>query len=447
MYKFPAKCFVAILFIFLSNASFAQTSTISNPNSGRENDPYSKYGIGELWNGNSTALKGMGSISSAFADPFIVNSDNPASYAFLYQTTFQGGFVASTRTISSASGTSYTTGTATLGYFNLAVPIFNKKGKPKGGVSLGLRPYSRTYYALLDTTPTKLGQTIRSYAGDGGLSYAYIGGAYRYKNLSVGFNFGYLFGTYRNFTSVTGDTAVLNRAYEAQFANYTRLGGINWKGGFVYETQKFAGDTDLHLRIGGTLCLGQNLTEHLSNYQISIYNFGDTLVNDTSKAVAEMKGKLKLPVSYSIGVVLARNAKWSVGVDYAMSDWSNYNSSPDSNMNINIASSTYKISAGGEYTPNLNELHNYFARVTYRVGFYYGTDYVKVNNTIAPVYGITFGGSFPYRRNTATMSRLHTSFDIGRLGSHTNNTLQQTYFRFGLGLTFNQKRIAARKYD
>ncbi len=441
MYKFSAKCFVAFLFAVLSNASFAQTSTYSNPNSQRENNPYSKYGIGELWNGNPDVLKGMGNITSSYQDAYVVNPDNPASYSCLALTTFQGGGLASIRTITNAAGASYTTGTASLGYLNLGIPI-----NQRGGFSLGLRPFSRTYYALLDTSKTAMGTSIRSYAGDGGLSYAYLGGSYRIKGLSVGFNLGYLFGNYRNFTSVSSDSPSVSHAYEAQFARYTRLGGLYWKGGFIYE-HMVGHDTDLHFRIGGTLSLGQNLNERVSNYQVSIYNFGDTLVNDTSKSVVEQKGKLKLPVSYSIGVTLARFEKWSVGVDYSMSDWSKYSSTPDSAFNLGVGKSAYKLSVGGEYTPNMNDMRNYFSRVTYRAGFYYGQDYINLSNTALPVYGFTLGGSFPYKRNTRSHSRLHTSIDVGRIGTHTNNLLQQTYVRFGLGLTFNEKWFIPRRYD
>lgn len=454
MYKFSAKCLTAFLLIVLSNTSFAQTSTYSNPTSERENNPYSKYGIGELWNGNPTLLKGMGSITSAYQNPYVINSENPASYSSLALTTFQGGGIASIRTITSASGASYTAGTASLGYLNIGVPIRLQRtiansdapAKHRAGLSIGLRPVSRAYYALLDTTETALGTTIRSYAGDGGLSYAYLGAAYAYKGLSVGFNLGYMFGNYRNFTSLTTDSPTVTRAYEAQFANYTRLGGLYWKGGFMYE-HMLGHDTALHFRIGGTLALGQNLNETLSSYQVSIFNFGDTLVNDTSRTQVEQKGKLKLPVSYSIGVMLASTDKWSVGIDYSMSDWSKFSSTPNSNVSVGVGKSAYRLAAGGEYTPNANDLRNYFARVTYRVGFYYGQDYVKLQNTALPVYGVTFGGSFPYKRSTRSTSRFHTSFDIGRIGTQSNNLLQQTYVRFGLGLTFNQQWFIPRRYD
>jgi hypothetical protein len=72
---------------------------------------------------------------------------------------------------------------------------------------------------------------------------------------------------------------------------------------------------------------------------------------------------------------------------------------------------------------------------------------VRLQNIAMPVYGLTFGGSFPYKRNTRAASRLHASFDIGRLGTTSNNLLKQTYVRFGLGLSFNEKWFIPRKYE
>ena len=445
MFRFPAKCFLFILFVFSGNLLLAQTSSTSNPNSERENIPYSKFGIGELWNGNTTSMKAMSNITSAYQDPYLINSDNPASYSALMLTTVEGGIVAShSSLVSNLGGGSYQTGTSSLGYINIGMPV-----SKHFGFSFGLKPVSRAYYALVDTLNapiSPIGQAIRSYGGQGGLNYGFAGLAYRYKELSVGVNFGYMFGNYTNLTSVIPiDTAAVNRAYESQYSRYTRVGGLYWKGGLIYE-HKMA-DSEYIFRIGGTITLSQSLNEKMSNYQVSIYNLGDTLVNDTSLSSVDLKGKLKLPMSYSVGVMLTRLDKWSFGLDYTATKWSEYNSTPDSNMNLNIGSMSYKFAIGGEYTPNVNDIHTYFSRVTFRFGVHYGVDYLRIDNTNLPDFGVSLGGSFPYRRSARTHSRLNASFDIGRLGTTANNLVQQTYFRFGLGLSFNDKWFIPRKYD
>ena len=440
----PAKYLLITILFFGCFRASAQTTAASgnntsNPLSERENNPYSKYGIGELWNGNNTVLRGMGNITSAFEDPYEANTDNPASYCYLRRTTFEAGGMASTRNVS-AGGDSYTTGTASLSYLNIGIPV-----SKNAGICFGFKPYSHSYYSLVDTlfgAASPLGETIRSYNGDGGLNYAFIGAAYRIKDFSLGFNFGYMFGTLQSNTQVIPiDSLLSNKGYTTSYNTFNRIGGIYWKAGLMYE---HAIDSQYTIRAGGTITISQSLTERLSAYQVSAYNFGDTTVNDTISNTGQLNGKLKMPLTYSVGVMFAKNNKWDIGIDYTATQWGGYNSSPDTTRNNFIASSAYKISIGGELTPDANNIHNYYSRITYRMGFYYGTDYLTFQNTQLPVYGLTLGASLPFRRS---VSHLHTSLDIGRIGTTTNGLIQETYVRFSLGVSFNDLWFIKRKYD
>ena len=255
-----AKCLLIALFIFVCYKGTAQTtassgSNTSNPLTEHENNPYNKYGIGELWNGNNTVLQGMGNISSAFEDPYECNTDNPASYSFLKRTTYEVGFMASMTNVN-ALGAGYSSGTASLNYLNIGIPI-NKNT----GICFGFKPYTHAYYSLVDTIyapVSPIGQTIRSYNGNGGLNYAFIGAAYQFKGLSIGVNVGYMFGTIQRSTEVVPiDSAVANKGFTADYTTFDRVGGLQWKGGAIYE-HKLGADYTLH--IGGTITISQNLT-------------------------------------------------------------------------------------------------------------------------------------------------------------------------------------------
>jgi hypothetical protein len=442
-----AKSLLFVLLIVSGNTLLAQTSTAgSDPSNGKDNNPYSKYGIGELINGNSAVLRGMGNITSAYANPFKINTDNPASYASLQRTTFELGAVASKRSVrGTVSGTelTYKTGTATLGYMTFGVPV----GK-NAGLVLGFKPVTHVYYSLIDTIftvsnpPSPIGTALRSYNGDGGLNKAFLGGGAKFKGLSIGFNAGFTFGTIRN-TSVMVpiDTLSVNNAFNAEFSNYTRVGGINWKGGLQYE---FKLDSSLSLRIGGTISTSQKLTQHYSGYTITYFNFGDTITRDTTYNVSENKGKLTLPLSYSVGVMLTKANKWGIGVDYTATQWSGFNNDLNSNMNYGIASSSYRFSAGGEFTPDAENNRKYLSRGTYRIGGYYGTDYLLLQNQSLPYYGITAGMSLPFRRS---LSQVNAAIDIGTLGTTNNGLNKQNYIRFTLGITMNDLWFVKRKYE
>jgi hypothetical protein len=149
-------------------------------------------------------------------------------------------------------------------------------------------------------------------------------------------------------------------------------------------------------------------------------------------------------MSFTLGALLAKNNKWALGIDFAYTDWSGFKSTPNSLFDTGVGKSSYKLSLGGELTPDINNLRSYLSRVTYRLGFYYGVDYVKLYNTSLPCYGVTAGVSLPFKRS---FSRLNMAIDLGKLGTNTNNLSQQGYVRFTLGITISDRWFIPRKYD
>lgn len=427
--------------------AFGQTTTSgSNPLNGRENNPYSKYGIGELRNGNNAALRGMGNITSAYANPYVANTDNPASYASLRRTTFEVGATGTNRTIHGTinnTDVSYRSGGVSVAYMNLAMPV----GK-NGGLCFGFRPYSATYSRLEDTLhpgtnpPSPIDTIIRSYLANGGLNYAFIGGSAKYKGLSIGINAGYLFGKFNNSDVVIpkSDFAV-NNAFYSQFVTNNRIGGILWKAGLQYEIKV----DSLHLlRIGGTLTLGQQMNEHFQEQHLAAYSFGDTVIRDTSYSSGELKGKLNLPLSYSGGIIFTRPGKWSVGVDYSATQWSGFSSQYAPGMNVGIAASSYKAGIGGEYTPAAENSRRYLSRATYRLGASIGNDYLQLATVQLPFYNVTAGFSMPFRRS---LSQLHAAVEVGALGTTNNGLMRQNYVRVTVGLSLNDLWFIRPKYN
>lgn len=447
MYHCRPKWIFTVLLVFSLCKVFAQTSTSgSNPLNGRENNPYSRYGIGELRNGNNIILRGMGNITSAYANPYAVNTDNPASYSFLQRTTFEVGATGVNRTThGTLNGTdaTYRTGTASVAYMNLGLPV----GK-KAGICFGFRPYSTGYSRLEDTLGaatvpvSPIGKTVRSYLQRGSLNYAFLGGSGRYKGLSLGVNVGFVFGNFSSSTVlIPMDSMTINNAFYSQFVTNNTIGGILWKGGLQYEVKV---DSQYLLRIGGTFSLGQKVKETFSQQQLSAYNFGDTVIRDTAFNSGNLRGHLTLPMSYSAGVMFGKPGKWNVGIDYTATQWSEFKSERNPAMNINIASSSYKMSVGGEYTPGAETSRRYLSRATYRLGGYFGNDYLQLQSIQLPYYAVTAGMSLPFRRS---LSHVHAAVDIGQLGTTDKGLLRQNFVRVSVGLSLNDLWFVRRKFD
>ncbi|WP_345076683.1 hypothetical protein [Nemorincola caseinilytica] len=427
------------------------TSSLSNPRNGRDNNPYSKFGIGELVNRNNAAVRGIANLTSTYSNTYSVNTDNPATYSFMdvQRAVFEVGGTGQTRTTHgtvNGAETNYRTGTATLSYMTLAVPVSRNSG-----FCIGFRPYSRTYYSLRDTLskttnpPSPLDSAETIYKGEGSLNYAFIGGSAKYKGLSVGFNFGYLFGSQFVSTQLNPyDVSNGTRSYISEYSNQTRTGGIYWKGGLLYEAKL---DSFYTLRIGGTITMDQRVKQHYLEYNIAGYNFGDTVVRDTAYYLPETRSTMTLPLSYSAGIMLTHAGKWGVGVDYTATQWSNFKSELNKTMNSGIAASSYRLALGSEYTPDATDIKHVLSRSTYRLGAYYGTEYLRLNGNDISYYGITAGMSLPFKRYQTQVSYLHAAIEYGILGTTDAGLMRQNYLRFTLGASMTARWFDRKKYQ
>lgn len=429
-----SKRFYTLLVLICATALHAdaqletQTSQEFQTKSNRENAPYSRFGLGELRNSINPAMKGMGFISSAYSNPYAVNADNPASYASLALTTYEGSLYGANRTIRSGNDR-VSTGMATINHMNIGIPM----GKYMG-MNLGFTPYSHIYYKLSDTSVIPVyGNSVRTFYGDGSLNYAFAGFAGKYKGFSLGVNVGYLFGStvYADLIESIDNTVNVN---DVQFSNVLKTGGVYWKAGAQYETRLYK---STWLRAGATFSLNQDIRTSWDEYWMS-YNYA---AGDTSYSNLGKQGNLTMPMTYSIGVHIADSNKWMVGIDYSAMNWNDYKGFGRTDS---VADMSYRLGIGGEFTPDAGSIRKYFSRVTYRLGAYYGQDYVYLRNTPMNYYAVTFGFGLPLRRFS---DRINTSFEIGKRGSETNGLFSETFFKCTFGISLNDRWFIKSKYD
>lgn len=416
-----AKRSSIVLLLLSSLSAIAQ-------NSNKENSPYSRFGIGEMRNSNNVMLRGMASASVAYVGQFNVNTANPASYSSLKLTTYEAAGEANSRNIQTNTD-KYRTGMATLSYMHIGIPM----GKYMG-MALGLRPVSRVYYRMNDTTNIPdFGSAIKAYVGDGSLNQGFVGFGGKYKGISLGFNFGYIFGNIENVSSLMPLDASSNKVLGSDFITHTRIGGVYWDAGASYE---YNIKEKLGMRVGATFATSQKLIGVKDQYWI-----GYRYESDTAYRTVDLRDKIVMPMKYGIGVQLFSTGKWAAGADFTTANWSQYR---NFGMTDSLASSAYKIAVGGEYTPDINETRKYLQRVTYRLGAYYGTDPVMLRGVQLDYYAVTAGMTLPFKKNTA---RMQTSIEIGRRGTTSNGLFRENFVKFGLGISLNDKWFIKRKYE
>jgi hypothetical protein len=435
MFDFSAKRLILATLICSATAASAQ-----NGRSNKEVDPYSRYGYGMPMTGTNVSLRGMGYASTAFSSSTAVNPDNPASYSALKFTTYEAGVTGSMANLIN-DNTSYHTSSANLAYLRLGIPI----GK-KGGISLGLAPMSHVFYHSSDSASafrierpggdtTYWNRTVNDHTGEGGLSYLYLGAAYRIGLFSIGANFGYSFGNiaYTSKQLNADSTHVLS----SSFTSITNYGGIYWKGGIQFH------DTigSFHLRLGATATLSQDLNGKQQAIYSSILTLGPSSeIDDTVYHADGAKGKMTIPASYAFGAQISRS-NWSVAADYTITNWSQFRNydKPDS-----LRDKTFRLNVGAEFTPDPTNLYNYVSRISYRIGFYYGTDYVQLRNQDMHYYALTLGTSLPFKR---TSDRIHMAVELGRRGTENSGLVLENFYRFHFGLSLNDKWFIKKRYD
>ena len=425
--KFSGTAAATVAAALLSMPAVAQRSNA-------ENSPYSRYALGDPRGGTHVGLRAMGSASTAYAAPFSINPDNPASYSMLRFTTYEGAGEGSRKTLSLGSN-DFSSGTAALSYVRVGIPL----GK-YGGMAFGVQPETRVYYRVASDTLLErgLGRTASEYTGEGGTNYAYIGLAGKLKGFSAGANFGYLFGNIER-TAIKSfldpDTA---QTLNSRYRSITRIGGVYAKLGAQYEAKVAEKYT---LRIGATANLRQDITarreettESIRRY-VGLGSFRDTLVR-----VEPLRDVIVIPLSYSGGIGLSREDKWGVYLDYRATRWSDYRffGATDS-----LTDNAWRVGIGGEFTPRPTA-RDLASRITYRAGFSYGQDYLRLRGGDFSVLAATAGVSLPFRRSA---DRIHAGLEVGRRRPEVEALTREGYVRFTLGLSLIDRWFVKRRYE
>ncbi len=416
-----------------SISASAQLGDDSGPKANKALSPYSRFGMGDLTDTRHASLRGMGGIATAYTDYFSVNNYNPASYSFLKVTTLDFAFEGRSKSIF-MDGVSTSAGTATISYVAIGIPL----GK-YAGMSFGITPVSNTYYNSDDTLHdiNGIGKAITNYNGSGSMQYAYIGASGQYKGFSIGFNAGYMFGNSRNSNTFLNYDSTSTR--NSEFTKYNSMGGLYWKGGILYKARF---KKDKFLNIGATLTLSQKLNVEQDIYNLAYHYVTNTdglreLLVDTVKGSGTgFKGKMQLPAEYSFGIHYGKDFNWTFGADFVYTDWSKFDNFGDRSR---VGKNAFRMAIGGEVTPNPTAMKKYFSTVTYRLGAYYGKDYLEftdnnVTDNITYIGG-TVGATFPLKRNYNQFGRINTALDIGQRGTIQNGLAREFYVKFTLGFS------------
>ncbi len=412
---------------------------------GLGNAPYSRIGLGE-YNPNVGGVRqaGMGGAGLAAPNAINVNELNPALLCYVNRTTFEAGFNGQYKTVRNATAQGRS-GSGTLGYLALAVPL-----SAKWGAAVGLKPLSAVEYEsnILqagDGTRLPIGDfALNQYKGTGGLSEAYFGqGLLLGKNLSLGATASYVFGTVDETNGTTIQQANGITTDKAVDRIHTHYSDFSFRAGAHY---RHALGSKLFANVAGVYSFAANLAARRTSTQERQDLNGALTAAPTQ--TSDVRGYSLRPAQTQLGLSIDNNKNFSFNLDASQQQWSKFSSFGVQDQPLR---DTWRGAIGGEFTPDPGSVDHYFKRVSYRVGaslaqmpYYFGGQTLYDRN-------VTWGFAFPLPSSSALdATTFSLAFAYGRRGNTERvasggSNVQESYIRGTLGVTLNNRWFIKRR--
>ena len=430
--------FLFLILFLLPLVISAQDNRVPN------NSPYSRLGIGDLFNQNLATIRSMGGLAAAYNDPFQVNIINPASLGFLEVTSFEVSLFSEYSNLED-NNRSLDVWSGNLGFISLGFntrnrlnQILDKDVRPwSWGMNFSISPFSEVNYGVQLNSETTDGTLVSNvFNGSGGTNRFLWGNAYRYKQFSVGLNLGFIFGKIENNRKLILNTSP---AFDVITENATSIRGFTWNLGVQYNliftknTSEGKEPTGKRLTLGayGNSRTGLNTNSSLLEYRDNnVFNVQDTITNNVNTL-----GSGRLPAQFGLGVIYSKKDNWKYGFNFVTTQWSGYfNEGLVFGQDLN---DTWQASVGGEFVKDYKSYNSYLKKVRLRAGVFFGEDpRLNLSN-----YGVTFGLGFPIILPRQTTSFLNFSFELGRLedlsASDSENVIRESYVNLTAGFSLN----------
>lgn len=409
------KVICASILLTFTGLTWAQITT---------NSPYTRYGYGQLSDQNFGQSKAMGGIAYGLRNNQQINASNPASYAAVDSLTFLFDAGLSLQNANFKEGSVQTNAkNSSVDY--LAAQFRLHKGI---GLTAGFLPYSSVGYNMYRTDITATDSegnteisTLNTYAGEGGFHQVFVGlGANLFKNLSVGVNFSYLYGSIQH--SVVAQFSESD-AYSSARINTIDVNDYKLDFGLQY-TQDFGKKHNITL--GAVYSYGHTLNSTGINYTQKYSSSATQQSSDT------IQNGYSIPHTFGGGLTYVYDKRLTVGFDYTVQKWA------EAKYNGQTGSFTdrTKYAFGAEFLPSPMS-NNYLKRIRYRMGAYYSDPYAKVDGKEgAREYGVSAGFGLPIFQSK---SMLNISGEYVKISPKVKGMLEESYLKINVGLTFNER--------
>jgi hypothetical protein len=464
--------FLLSLFVLAAGLATGQSTSIS---------PYSQFGIGDLHRMGNTSVYGFGGITSVFSDGYNINPANPASYAYLNQTTLQVGTRASFLQLDNGSATQE----LNLSHLNHAYVALKPTGA-NWGLTLGISPYSSTGYesSILRNQEIE-GNTADindNYLGNGGISQGFIGfgrsfesqnyvffkdpfnnivDSLRYSkhSLALGVNGSYFFGVIEEERSIDFQDP---NFLDTRITSRNKMKGFGADIGLQYTyILKQNYDQDKKLRERWSLSAGVSYTPEMS-WNTSLKELGETtqefslvsfpidttyIINGTGTTSIPQR----LATGFSVRYQGKKGREVTLAAEIRNQEWSTSERNIDGVLfNPQLANFT-ESSLGIKFVPkSIQDAKNFLGRSHYYFGVRTAETYLQLDSYQLQDEAFTFAINIPMLASKS-ISRFNFGMELGTRGTTENNLLRENYLNLQIGVSlspyFKNAWFRQRKYD
>jgi hypothetical protein len=412
--------------------------------------PFSSQGIGEDGPLNDGQFSALGNAKSAVIDSIVVNTYNPASYAFLSkgQPLFAMGLASKVSNYSLNNSTARGT-IVGLSQIALVIPL-NKRL----GIAGGLQPFARKGYSLGTSSALSTDSVNYSYIGSGSVSKVFAGFSYKLiannrQDFAIGANLGYLFGGVSN-----ERRAVLKSNAPAGAVDITtfRLHSLTYNFGGAYRL-KLDEKGNKQITLAGTFTPEQTYTANLDYGLFYGSDAGSQTTFDTLvPLVLDRSGTVTYPQSYSVGVnytirpnhekfQLKNPFQLALFLDYSATNWLNYSTTFTEITAPTFTNST-TMSVGFEYIPvvqnavSTSGFKGFASQIRYRIGGYNAALPYTFNNRQVIENAVSLGFGIPLSGNK-TNSSVNLSMLLGKRGTGTASDISERFYSINIGIVLS----------
>ncbi|MGI4887227.1 MAG: hypothetical protein ACRYFR_19905 [Janthinobacterium lividum] len=412
---------------------------------GLGNSPYSRLGIGEYYpNTGGVRQAGMGGVGLAAPNAINVNELNPALLYYTARTTFEAAYDGQYKTVKNNAASS-PSGSATLGYLSLAVPL-----KRRWAAAVGLKPLSAVDYET-NVRSTIVGSprdsALTRYAGSGGISRAYLAqGVHVARDLNVGFTAAYVFGTVDETTGTRIVLADGSASQTTQDRRHVHYSDFDFRAGLHYRHNL---GKDLRMNLAGVYSFPANLGARRTTTQ-ERQDVNGATVAGTTVQTEDVNGTVKVPALAQLGISVDNDKNWSASVDVAQQQWSKFSSFGTVTTPLH---NTVRIGVGGEFTPDPGSVEHYFQRVNYRLGLnvaqlpYQPGGKTLYDRSVSWGFGFPLPTSSPLEATTFSLAftyGMRGNTDLLTAGNGASN-VQENYVKMTFGVTLNNRWFIKRR--